>query len=331
MQQFAQRFSDPFLKKAFSLLVYSAPFTPVAPHLMRHAYALNKALQWPVGGALEFARSIEKRYKELGGEVHYGQKVEKIRVENDRAVGVRTADGSEHRADRIISNADGRKTIMDMLGGNYINEKIRSYCAEPPDLMNWAVHVFLGVNRDLSGEPSALVMLLENPVTLAGHKTDSLEMQLYGFDKTMAPEGKGVIKVELVSGYSYWKRLYADREKYKEEKEKIALQVIDILERHFSGIKGQVEVIDVPTLMTWERFVGATHGFNNLPAKQFSFLAGMRGRGGVTSLPGLSNFCFVGAWASMAPALFGNALSGKITIQKICKKDGKKFLVQRPK
>lgn len=327
MQQFSQRFSDPFLKRAFPLLVYSNPSVPVALHLIRHAYGLNQALQWPIGGAGEFANSIEGRYKDLGGTIHYRSPVEKILVEKDKAVGVKLADGTEHRADIVISDADGRKTIMEMLEGKYLNERIRSYCAEPADETNWGVHVFLGVNRDLSKEPSALIMLQEKPVTIANHKNDSLEMQIYGFDRTMAPEGKGVIKVELISGYSYWKQLHADKQGYEEEKQKVAAQVIDILENHFHGIKNQVEVIDVPTLITWERFMGGTHGFANLPNKRFSFIGGMRGRGGESTLPSLSNFYFVGVWASMSPSLFGNALSGRIAIQTLCKKDGKKFLV----
>jgi hypothetical protein len=38
----------------------------------------------------------------------------------------------------------------------------------------------------------------------------------------MAPEGKGVIKVDLVSSYSYWKQLHTDRQRYEEEKQKVA-------------------------------------------------------------------------------------------------------------
>ncbi len=325
MQQFSQNFSDPFLKRAFPLLVYSDPTVPAAIHFIRHAYGINKALQWPIGGAGEFARSIESRYKELGGTVHYGSGVRTILVENDKAVGIRLANGGEHRADIVLSDADGRKTIMEMLGGKYLNERIRAYCVEPADETNWGVHVFLGVNRDLSKEPSALIMLLDKPATIANHKNESLEMQIYGFDKTMAPQGKGVIKVELISGFSYWKQLSADKPRYEEEKQKVAGQVIDILENHFHGIKNQVEVIDVPTLMTWERYMGGTHGFANLPMKKFSFIGGMRGRGGESTLPGLSNFYFVGVWASMSPSLFGNALSGRIAIQTLCKKDRKKF------
>jgi phytoene dehydrogenase-like protein len=258
MQQFADRFTDPFLRRAFPLLEYSLPWMPFIIHLAKHASGYTKDIAWPVGGALEFALSIEKRYTELGGEIHYRQKVEKILTQDDKAVGVRLADGSEHKADIVISNADGRKTIMEMLEGRYFNEQIKRYCVDPPDETNWAVQVFLGVDRDLSKEPSSLIMLLDKPVTIAGHENKSLEMQIYGFDRTMAPNGKGVIKVELVSSHSYWKKLHENRPLYEKEKQTVAEIVIGLLEQHFTGIKSQVEVIDVPTIMTYERFMGGT-------------------------------------------------------------------------
>jgi hypothetical protein len=42
-------------------------------------------------------------------------------VKDDNAVGARLADGSEHRRDIVISAADGRTTILDMLDGEYIS------------------------------------------------------------------------------------------------------------------------------------------------------------------------------------------------------------------
>jgi hypothetical protein len=41
----------------------------------------------------------------------------------------------------------------------------------------------------------------------AGTEHSSVEIQMYGHDPSMAPPGKGVIKVELFSRYSYWKEL----------------------------------------------------------------------------------------------------------------------------
>lgn len=325
MRQFANRFSDPFLKRAFPLLEYSFPDMSFIFHLQKHALGLRKDIAWPIGGSLAFARSIARRYVELGGEIHYSQKVEKILTENDRAVGVRLVDGSEHRADVVISNADGRKTILDMLDGRYLDRRIRGYCADPPDETNWAVHVFLGVNRDLSAEPSALTLLLDRPVTLAGREVESLDLQMYGFDRTMAPEGKGTIKVILFSRHSYWKSLHAERSRYEEEKQRTAETVIDLLEGHFPGIKGQVEAVDVPTLMTWERFMGGTHGFTNGPVKRQNPFLPLLGIGFDLRLPRLTNLYLVGVWATSMGVLFFNALSGKRAIEIQCRQDGKRF------
>ena len=325
MAKFGRRFTDPFLARAVPLLVYSNPEIGLVIHLLRHAYGATGSIQWPVGGALKFALSIEKRYRELGGEVEYGERVEKILVENGRAVGVRLAGGREERAATVISDADGRRTIVDLLDGKFMNEAVRRDCAEPPDETFFSVNVYLGVRRDLAAEPSALVMLLDTPVTIAGHEGGHLEMQIYGFDRTMAPAGKGVIKVELVSKYSYWKALAADRGKYEEEKARVSEQVIRLVERRFPGIGAQVETVDVTTQLTWERYMGGTHGFANLPNRKATVWSGIKGTGGDLTLPGLEDFYFAGVWSSLSGSLFGNALSGRRAVRAICHKAGKAF------
>jgi phytoene dehydrogenase-like protein len=87
--------------------------------------------------------------------------------------------------------------------------------------------------------------------------------------------------------------------------------VIDVLSQHFTGIKEQVEVTDVPTLMTWERYMGGTHGFANMPNKKMNLLTGFSGQALECKLPGLANFYLVGAWATSLGALFANAHPAK--------------------
>jgi phytoene dehydrogenase-like protein len=325
MGQFAQKFTDPFLRRAFALLEYSWPDVPFFLHLIKHGYGYNGAIAWPIGASREFAGSMEKRYRDLGGEVQYKSGVKEILTEKGSATGVKLADGSEYKADIVISNADGRKTIMELLGGRFIDAKVRSYCQEPDDVSPMTLQVFLGVNRDLSGEPSALVQLLDEPIEVAGQSEDSLETQIYGFDPTMAPAGKGVVKVDLSTSYSYWKNLYADRSRYDEEKQRVADTIIDALDRtRFPGIKGQVEMVDVPTLMTWERYVGGTHGWLSFPSRKIGAMDMLFNKGYAT-LPGLSNCYLVGSWATGIGSLFNNALSGRKAIAAICGGEGKTF------
>ncbi len=93
------------------------PNFPMLAFLMTLAWMDQKTAGYPVGGSLELARAVERRYLALGGEIHYKSRVVKILVEadpsgrGDRAVGVRLADGSEHRSDIVISAADGHTTI----------------------------------------------------------------------------------------------------------------------------------------------------------------------------------------------------------------------------
>lgn len=117
MQDYATRFHDTFLRDAFPQIIEDIPDYSMSAVLFMLGFLHNKNNGWPVGGSLKFARAIEKQYRDLGGEVRYKSRVEKILVEDDWAVGVRLSDGTEHHADLVISAADGRTTIFEMLDG----------------------------------------------------------------------------------------------------------------------------------------------------------------------------------------------------------------------
>jgi phytoene dehydrogenase-like protein len=89
------------------------------------AYISDGMEGYPISGSLSMALAVERRYRELGGEIHFDCRVDKVLVEDDQAVGVRLDDGSEQRARYVISAADGHTTIWNMLGGQYLNEGIR--------------------------------------------------------------------------------------------------------------------------------------------------------------------------------------------------------------
>lgn len=169
----------------------------------------------PAGGSLEFARAIERRYLDLGGKVHYKSRVARILVDDDRAGGVRLTDGTEHSADMVISAADGRTTIYDMLEGKYLNDKIRSYYDEWP-IYEPFIQISLGVARDFSSEPHAVVLSFEEPINVADETRSWANLQHYCYDPTMAPSGKSVVTVSFLNvKHAYWKKLYEDRRRYK--------------------------------------------------------------------------------------------------------------------
>jgi phytoene dehydrogenase-like protein len=326
LKQFADRFSDPFMRKAFPHVLYDNEGTPMVLLLDFMAEMHSGDLGWPVGGSLAFSEAIAARYEALGGTIHYRSRVAEILVEEDRAIGIVTADGTEHRADVVVSNADGRTTIFDMLHGRYANERIRAYYDKPVERQDMTVHVSFGVNRDLAREPHALVLCLDHPLKLMDSDLDRLDVELSSHDPSMAPDGKGVIKVVLNSSFKYWEELQQTYERYQAEKGHIAETIAKALEGRFPGFREQIEVIDVATPLTFERYTGTWQGFQAWPSGEGTrvFFNVLRGKGWCRTLPGLHNFYMVGQWAG-DHGLSTAAMSGRNVVRRLCRSEGKRF------
>ena len=326
MTKYAEKFTDPFLRKAFPTIQYDWPETPLFVHLNMIGNCASGNYAVPAGGSLEFSRAIEHRYQKLGGEIYYGKKVDKILVENNKAVGVRLKDGTEHRADIVVSDAFGYTTVYGMLDGRYVDDKIEKQYAKLQDNMIMGIHVSLGVNRDLSKEPRALVLFLEKPVTIADREHSKLDLELFGYDPSLAPKGKSVIKALINTSYSFWKNLHSSPEKYRAEKQRVAETVISLLEKRFPDIKTQVEVVDVATPITTERYIGVGQGFES----NWGFLDAVKMmRGQPKTLPGLESFYMVGFSVGGA-GIPGCAAMGRNLVKMLCKKEGASFQASKP-
>ncbi|MHB8894099.1 MAG: phytoene desaturase family protein, partial [Candidatus Geothermincolia bacterium] len=83
-----KRLTDPFLKRAFPTILYDTPSNPLILQMNLLAGCSTGSYGWPAGGSLAFARTVERRFEELGGSIHYKTRVDKVIVENDRAVGL---------------------------------------------------------------------------------------------------------------------------------------------------------------------------------------------------------------------------------------------------
>jgi phytoene dehydrogenase-like protein len=324
---FAARFRNPFLKEMLSESF--GPENPMMMLLFVLGFQHSKSAGYIIGGALELVGSIEKRYLALGGEIHFNSRVVKILVENGRAVGIRLADGSEHRADWVISAADGRTTIFDMLDGAYLDEKVkRKY--DYPNLFEPLVYVGLGVARQLEDLPASIGGLsypLSKPIMIAGEEKKAINVRSYSFDPTMAEQGKNTLVVQFTTDYDYWHKLRQEPDQYRAEKEAIVQAVIAGLEERFPGITGQVEMTDLATPITWERYTGNWRGSYEgwMFDSDFSPLSSMR-----KTLPGLKNFYMAGQWVNPGGGIPTAVMSGNHTIQMICREDKKCFTSSKP-
>jgi len=315
MEQYAQRFCDPFLRRAFPTIQYDWPEIPVLIHLNLLAQCTIRNYGFPTGGSLAFAQSIARRFTDLGGTIHYGTAVEQILVHGNRTTGIRLADGQEVAADAVVSNAFSHTTLFRLLGKQFVDSKTLAKHAVPVDTMTMGIHVSLGVDRDLAEEPHALVWLLDEPIRLADQTVDRISIELFGFDRSLAPLGKGVIKVLLNTSYAYWADLARDSSRYREAKEQLVEALLTALEPRFPGLRAQVEVSDVATPLTTERFTGNGLGYTSesgqpeMAAMMFS---------APKRLPGLDNFFYVGQSAG-GGGIPGCASMGRRAVRKLAK------------
>jgi phytoene dehydrogenase-like protein len=320
--QFAEKFSDPLIRYALkNAFLVDLPMTAF---LVTMAWFHNKWQGYPAGGSLDFSRGIEKRYVELGGKIRYKAKVGKILVENDRAAGVKLSDGSEYRADIVLSACDGHSTIFGMLEGKFVNDEIKKYYASFPVFPS-GIQVSLGFDQDLSGEPETQMILLEKPFVAAGRSTDHIFFKHYCRDSTMAPPGKSVVTVYFVADYAFWKTLGEDRARYEAEKAKFSGFAIAGLDRRYMGISQRLEAVDVATPLTYERYTGNWQGsyMGWMNSSKPGLIVGKR-------LPGLKNFYMAGIWTQVGGGVPAAALTARGAVEIMCKDDGKKFVTVMP-
>jgi phytoene dehydrogenase-like protein len=325
MQQYANQCRDPLLKQAFESMFI--PETVVLFLIMTIVWMHKRTAGYPIGGSLEFARQVEKRYLSLGGRINYKSKVDSISVKSDAATRIVLDNGEGHASDIVVSAADGYSTIFNMLGGRYVDTKAKDYYDHHETFPSYLL-VSFGVARTFDNEPNMVILALEQPLIIdSGPKCEQVLVRIFKFDPTLAPEGKTVITVMITTReYDYWDNLKRTApEQYKAEKDRIAEEVLEILEKRFGNIRSKVEMTDVSTPSTFMRYTnnwkGSFEGWLWTPKVGFG---GLR-----KTLPELENFYMAGHWVEPGGGLPTALRSGRNVAQIICKKDKKKFITSK--
>ncbi len=328
IQNFAARFKHPFLREAVRFFI-DAPGWPMPDFPLAIMTGFMKSGMTeagaPIGGSQKVALHIAKMVEKSGGEIKFGSKVSDLIIENGIVKGVILEDGTELKADTVIWAADGHTLIFDILSGKYVDDKIRNmYTKWVP--VKPIVHVMIGVDRDLSHEPHRIVFQPDETISIAGEEHKWLTVSHHCFDNTMAPEGKSVVEVWFDTNFEYWEALSKYRDEYETEKKRIADYSIQQLEKRWPGFASQVEVVDVPTPFTYQRY---TNNWKGSPDGWYITTENWRENLPVTSLPGLSGLYTIGQWTVPFSGTIIASLSGRQIIQLICKKEGKKFVTSK--
>ncbi|MFC9428974.1 phytoene desaturase family protein [Streptomyces sp. NPDC056987] len=336
MERFTERFQDPLLRRAFPFIFFQDhEVFPLLPYLFNMASAHHSNAGFPQGGSLGLARSVEERYTSLGGQVDYRARVERVLIENDRAIGVELRGGERHYADHVVATCDGYTTINKLLGGAYSSPKVDTLFNEmmdrPEMLYPGVVSAFVGLRGEFGeAERHSTTYLLsdEDCAALPSVSQKSLVVQLRSrYSDGFAPPGNSVVHCTYFSDYAYWKQLRrTDRKGYWARKQEVADFVRAFLERHHPGIGPAIEVIDVASPVTTERYTGVQGG-SILAWKSFTdaddVITALINKDRMR-LPGLRGFSLAGQWFG-GGSLIKAASSGRFVTQYLCAELGLEF------
>ncbi|NJN95035.1 MAG: phytoene desaturase [Anaerolineales bacterium] len=146
VSQFVQ---DDFLRRCFSfhpLLIGGNPFETTSIYALIHYLEREWGVHYAMGGTGTIVKGLGRLFEELGGQICTNCEVTEILVAGRRVTGVRLADGTIHRADVIVSNADVAFTYRSLIAAphrrKYTNRKIETMRYSPSLFV-----IYFGVNR----------------------------------------------------------------------------------------------------------------------------------------------------------------------------------------
>lgn len=294
-RSFAMRFKSHRLRQAVAALYMND--TSMTVVIFGQAYMAARVASYPLGGSRSLSELLLRTFCSLGGRVEYGARVDSVRVDDGKALGLRLADGRETSADAVCSCADWCWTVERALGGRYASAAQRRLVNAPKEAFFFSYcRVHLGVASPLAGLPHFLRLAVSGALP-DGTLFEQLEIEVGNFDPALAPEGKATLTANFTTREGEWwiSLRKSDFDAYRRAKSKVAQVVLDALSERFPHLfePSPVEVVDVVTPATYHRFtsntLGSSQGWSPMPTVTKRLPV-------ATTLDGLSRFAMAGHW-----------------------------------
>jgi phytoene dehydrogenase-like protein len=205
---------------------------------------------FPEGGSLPFVERIVKKFTEMGGEILYKTRADKVIVENGKVAGVLAGD-KKMSADAVIITADTMAVdhLFDVPPKAKWLDDMKA-TTEP----TMATFVCLGIKADLRKYHCYYSFKLTTPIKLANETFESISLSNYAADPAYSSAGKSAVTIQLPGDtYDFWKKA-REEGRYDDEKKQLANDVIAALSVQIPEVAGNVEIISVATPLTYERY-----------------------------------------------------------------------------
>jgi len=225
----------------------------------------------------------------------------------------------------LATFAKGQSSIP--VGGRYREPAFEKRFGDPetyPLASN--TYIGLGYEGEVGDVPRTVRFDCE-PIEVAGSAVTQITLNHYGYEPDFAPQGCTALTVALNhfgEEVDRWFALAQDRTAYRREKERVGEAVRAAIERQLPQMAGKLTVLDVATPTTYDRYCNAHRGaFMAFFPTRSSKMMAHTGR-----IKGLENFVLSGQWLQPPGGLPIALITGKDTIQRLCKKLGRPFTAE---
>jgi phytoene dehydrogenase-like protein len=292
-----------------SLSVAGSALGPKAPGtafmlMYLGAAGLPRPARFVRGGTGELSQALARAARASGAEIRTGEPVERILVEDGRAVGVELRNGKQIRAGVVASSADPRSTLFDLVGPSQLEvrvvRRVRSI-----RFRGTTARVNLALEQ-LPDFPA-----IQDPAGLTGHlllcpDLDYLERAFddskYGqysqrpyldmtiptlYDPSLAPAGKHILTITM----QYAPYRLRDSS-WDAERDRLGDRIVALVAEHAPGLPGLIAHRQVLTPLDYEREYGLPEG---------SIYHGQMGLDQLASLRPIPEY---GSYRSPVPGLF---------------------------
>ncbi|MDR2917024.1 MAG: NAD(P)/FAD-dependent oxidoreductase [Tannerella sp.] len=211
---------------------------------------------FPEGGSLEMIDKMVKTFENLGGKILLKTKVKKVNIENGTVTGVDLANETL-AADAVIVTQETKAAVEQLFDTPLNDAWLTTLCEKTESVV--CTFIGVGVRAEISQMPIPK-WELEEPVTYAGRMITEISFNNYFGQKGYAPEGCTTLTTSFTGDtYNFWKKAKVEG-RYEEEKSKLADQIRCVICQKYPQAEGNIEVIDIATPLTYERYTGAYHG-----------------------------------------------------------------------
>lgn len=233
---------------------------------------------YPMGGGGGIVKAMTNAIKKHGGEIRVKQNVEKIIIENNKAIGVKIKDGDTIFAKNIISNADPSITYIKLVGRENISNKLVKKL-EKTKYSVTSLILFLTLDMDVTkyGIDSGNIWMIKDEdidkhfnelmtedITL-GEEFPAFFMSCTTIKDPVSFNGR-YHNFEVVTYVNYeninkfkGESDYHSKE-YQEFKDKIVAKLLNNIEKIIPGAKEKVVQAELGTPMTNEFYINSTNG-----------------------------------------------------------------------